>query len=153
MANGNLNVNQAGETGKNVLKLMKNQAVAEFSFKSSRKSITIATNFKTSSKHEEVFIDPNLLFQRLTAIGKNSKASQEHLFEFKLSPFTAPLAKSPTAIAPVFYNYLFSKLDIQEAGEKLLLGLYNRVNIGSLNKLRHKIFMEMVAGKSLVKPE
>ena len=98
MANGNLNIDQAGETGENVLKLMKNQAVAEFLFKSSRKSITMATNFKTSSKHEEVFIDPNLLFQRLTAIGKNSKASLEHLFKFKLSPFTAPLAKSPTAM-------------------------------------------------------
>ena len=56
-------------------------------------------------------------------------------------------------IAPVFYHHLFSKLDMQEAGEKLLLGLYNRVNIGSLNKLRHKIFMEKIAGKSLVKPE
>ena len=95
MANGNLNIDQAGETGENVLKLMKNQAVAEFLFKSSRKSITMATNFKPSSKLEEVFIDPNLLFQCLTAIGKNSKASLEHLFKFKLSPFTAPLAKSP----------------------------------------------------------
>ena len=34
-------------------------------------------------------------------------------------------------VAPIFYNHLSPKLDIPEAGEKLLLGLYNRVNIGS----------------------
>ena len=38
MANENFKVNQAGETGKNVLKLTENQTVAEFSFWSSWKS-------------------------------------------------------------------------------------------------------------------
>ena len=56
-------------------------------------------------------------------------------------------------VAPKFYNHLSSKLDIQEAGEKLLLGLYNRVNIGSLNKLIHKVFLEKVARKSVVKSQ
>ena len=56
-------------------------------------------------------------------------------------------------IAPIFYNHLSSKLDIQEAGEKLLFGLYNRVNIGSLNKLIHKVFLEKIARKSVVKPQ
>ena len=56
-------------------------------------------------------------------------------------------------VAPIFYNHLSSKLDIQEGGEVLLLGLCNRVNIVSLNNLRDKTFMEKVAGKSVVKPE
>ena len=56
-------------------------------------------------------------------------------------------------VAPIFYNHLSSKLNIQEVGEKLLLGLYSQDNIGSLNKLLHKIFMENVARKSVVKPE
>ena len=56
----------------------------------------MATKFKISSKHEEVFIDPNLLFQRLTAIGNNSKVSLEHLINFELSPFSATLARSLT---------------------------------------------------------
>ena len=38
-------------------------------------------------------------------------------------------------IAPILYNHLSSKLDLQKAVEKLLLGLYNLVNIRSLNKL------------------
>ena len=32
-------------------------------------------------------------------------------------------------LPPIFYNQLNSKLDIQEAGENLFFGLYNRVNI------------------------
>ena len=51
-----------------------------------------------SSKHKEVFIDPNLLLQHLTAIGKESKISLEHLFKFKLIQFSAALAKSTTEI-------------------------------------------------------
>ena len=56
-------------------------------------------------------------------------------------------------VAPVFYNHPSSKLDVQEAGGKLLLDLYNRVNIGSLNKLERKIFMKKVVGKSVVELE
>ena len=96
VANENINVDQAGEIKKNILNLMENEAVAEFSFKSSWKSLNITTKFKISLKHDEIFIDPNLLFQRLTAIGKNSKVSLEHLFKFELSPFPAALGKSPT---------------------------------------------------------
>ena len=55
----------------------------------------MATKFKVSSEHEKVFIDPNLLFQRLTAMKKNRKVSLEHLFKFELSPFPAALTKSP----------------------------------------------------------
>ena len=58
----------------------------------------MATKFKISSKREKVFIHPNLLFQHVTAIGKNSKFSLEHLFRFQLSPFPAAIAKSPTTM-------------------------------------------------------
>ena len=43
-------------------------------------------------------------------------------------------------------------LDTQEAGGKFF-GLYNRVKIRSLEKLGHKVFMKMVARKSVVKPK
>ena len=62
VANENFNIDKAGEIGKNVLKLMENQTVAQFSFKSSWKSFSMATKFKISSKHEEVFNHLNLLF-------------------------------------------------------------------------------------------
>ena len=52
-------------------------------------------------------------------------------------------------LAPIHYNHLSLKLDLQEAGGKKF-GLYNQVNIGSLKKLRHKIFM---AVKSVEKTE
>ena len=55
------------------------------------------------------------------------------------------IAKSPKLLniccdlPPTFCNQLNSKLDIQEAGENLFFGLYNRANITSLKKLRHKL--------------
>ena len=58
----------------------------------------MAIKFKIQSKRERVFIHPNLLFQRVTAIGKNSKVSMEHLFRFELSPFQAAIAKSHTKV-------------------------------------------------------
>ena len=56
-------------------------------------------------------------------------------------------------VVPIFYNHLSSKLYIKEVGKKLLLGLYSRNNIGSLNKVRHKISVENFAKTSVVKPE
>ena len=50
----------------------------------------------TSKCGEKVTIDPNLLFQRLTAIAANSKTDLEHIFSFELCPYPAALAKSPT---------------------------------------------------------
>ena len=100
MANENVNVDQAVEIGEKVLKLMENQAVAEFSFKSSWNPLTWHQNSKISSKHEEVFIDPNLLFQRFTTIVKNINVSLEHLIKLELSSLPAASAKFPTKNAP-----------------------------------------------------
>ena len=44
------------------------------------KSVNMVTNFKVSSKLEEVFLDPNSLFDRLVAIGKNLLKSKFRLF-------------------------------------------------------------------------
>ena len=96
VVNENFNVDQAGEIGRNVLKLMENQTLAQFSFKSSWKFFSMATKFKILAKYEEVLIDQNLLFQRLTAIEKNRQVNLENLFKFELSPFPLALVKSPT---------------------------------------------------------
>ena len=54
---------------------------------------------------------------------------------------------------PMFYDDLSTKLNIQEAGQKLSLGLHNQVNIELLNTLRLKIFMGKFARKFVVNPE
>ena len=46
-----------------------------------------------------------------------------------------------------------NKKEIEDAGIKLLLVIYNKKNVSSLNMLRYKIFMEKICGKSAVKPE
>lgn len=71
----------------------------------------MAKKFKISFKHEKVFIDPNLLFQHLAAIGKNSKVSLEHQFKFELSPFLAALAKCSTEMHSLDKSKLVESLN------------------------------------------
>lgn len=47
------------------------------------------------------------------------------------------IGKGKTEVASVFCNFMPSKSVMQEAGEKLLFSLYNRLNVGSLKKQRH----------------
>ena len=47
------------------------------------------------------------------------------------------IGKGKTEVASVFCNFMPSKSVIQEAAEKLLFSLHNRLNVGSLNKQRH----------------
>ena len=56
-------------------------------------------------------------------------------------------------VAGVFYNSVATKPAVEKAGEKLLLGIYNKKGIHCLNILRQKVFMEKVAGTTVVKPE
>ena len=79
-------------------------------------------------------------FFRICGIGKDKITKSPKLFNICWD------------LPPIFYNHVSSKLDIQEAGGKFL-GLNNRIKIRSLKKLRHKIFMKMVARKSVVKPK
>ena len=56
--------------------------------------------------------------------------------------------------AKVFYNENAARQDIVDAGQTILLELYNRRGVDSLDKLRHKTFMEKVgSGRSAVEPK
>ena len=56
-------------------------------------------------------------------------------------------------IAGVFYNSAATKPAVENAGEKLLLGIYNKRGIKCLNILRKTVFLEKVSGTTVVKPE
>ena len=79
-------------------------------------------------------------FFRICGIGKDKITKSLKLFNICCG------------LPSIFYNHLSSKLDTQEAEGKFF-GLYNRVKIRSLEKLGHKVFMKMVARKSVVKPK
>ena len=56
-------------------------------------------------------------------------------------------------VPAVFYYSAATKPAVVKAGEKLLLGIYNKKGIQCLNILPQKVFMEKVAGTTVVKPE
>ena len=53
----------------------------------------------------------------------------------------------------VFYNSAATKAQVEKAGGRLLLGIFNKKGIQCINILRQKVFMEKVAGTTVVKPE
>ena len=65
----------------------------------------------------------------------------------------AALLKVCQEVSPLFYQPNTNKEVISAADEKVLLTLYKRKGVNNLNTLRHKVFMEKVAGKKCVKPE
>ena len=66
---------------------------------------------------------------------------------------SAVLRKACEEAAVVFYSPVSSKNEIALAGQMLLLALYNRKNVATLDDLRSKIFMEKVDGINVIKPE
>ena len=76
---------------------------------------------------------------RIFGIGKSKLMSNTHLLT---------LCKEATKI---FYSAESTKEEIENTGVKLLLAIYNKSNVDSLNKLRYKTFMDKIRGTNAVK--
>ena len=64
------------------------------------------------------------------------------------------MSKRALSSAKVFYNENAAKQDIVDAGQTILLELYNRRAVDCLDKLRYKTFMQKVgSGRSAVEPK
>ena len=63
-----------------------------------------------SERGETISIDPNLLFQRLTAIATHGTTDMEHVFKFELCPYPASVAYSPLDPLPADKPKLFESL-------------------------------------------
>ena len=64
------------------------------------------------------------------------------------------MSKRSLSSAKVFYNENAAKQDIVDAGQTILLELYNRRGVDCLDKLRYETFMEKVgSGRSAVEPK
>ena len=101
MANEAVNIDHAAEVGAEILKNVASKKVSELTFKTSWKGINMAHKLNiTLASGDTVSVDYNLLFQRLTAIATNSKPDLEHVFDFDLSPYPAPLARSTREMLP-----------------------------------------------------
>ena len=101
VANEAVNIDHAAEVGAEILKNVASKNVSEVTFKTSWKGINMAHKLNiTSASGDTVSVDTNLLFQRLTAIATNSKPDLEHVFDFDLSPYPAPLARPTREMLP-----------------------------------------------------
>ena len=112
VAKGKVNIHRASEVGHEVLKRFENNKVSGFVFKTEWKAVNMANKLNITSECGEVItVDPNLLFQRLTAITTHGKTDMQHVFEFELCPYAAPLAKSVTKMLPADKPKLLENLE------------------------------------------
>ena len=87
--------------GEKILADMEGKTVAEYTFKKTSQAVNMAQTFKMATSDGEMDIDPNLLFQRLTAILLSCRKNDVEidlsgLFSFSLCPYPAALASSPS---------------------------------------------------------
>ena len=92
-----VNVDTAITVGSNILSEMLTKSVANYHFKTSLKAVNLVWKICISDKDESVSVDPNLLFQCLTAIllhGKNNdnQINLSNLFSYSLCAYPASLA-------------------------------------------------------------
>ena len=63
------------------------------------------------------------------------------------------LRQSCVEAASAFYTPDSTKAEVANAGEKLLISIYNRNDTNSLDKLRAKMFLQKVDGKNSINSE
>ncbi|KAH3712649.1 hypothetical protein DPMN_072402 [Dreissena polymorpha] len=73
---------------------MLHKTVLEYSFKRTSQAVTLSSKSKVKVNGETVHIDPQLLFQRLTAAADRLYDSQEEIFKYELCSFPSSLFES-----------------------------------------------------------
>lgn len=79
-----VNAYKAEEIGNSVLQTMVGKNVFDFSFKKSQKAVTLNTTPAVKLDGENVNVDPQLLFQRLTAASQRSVEDIPQVFSYEL---------------------------------------------------------------------
>ncbi|WAR13479.1 hypothetical protein MAR_027659 [Mya arenaria] len=90
----NVNVDTAKRIGEAILKNMKGKTVASHSFKRSGKAVTLGTKNAVKIGDEDIYVDPQLLFQRLMTVSDASLDNPFEVFKYELSAVPAALFDS-----------------------------------------------------------
>ncbi|WAR13570.1 hypothetical protein MAR_027750 [Mya arenaria] len=90
----NVNVDTAKRIGEAILKEMEGKTVASHSFKRSSKAVTLGTKNAVKIGDEEIYVDPQLLFQRLLTVSDASLDNPFEVFKYELSAVPAALFDS-----------------------------------------------------------
>lgn len=92
VADNDANADAAKSIGEKIIQSMAGQLVSEISFK--RKDLVVPLDIKgTSNSNVTQFskIDPQLMFQRLTAVGSETLKTTAELFQYELSSFPSSM--------------------------------------------------------------
>jgi hypothetical protein len=81
-----VNVDNAKETGKQILHNFTGQSVCDVSFKKSNQAVTMATVSALKIGEDVVHVDPQLLFQRVLAVVREERVRLEDIFTYMSSP-------------------------------------------------------------------
>ena len=97
-----VDVHKAGEIGNKILQNMNGKSIKEFSFSRSMQAKTMAASSKNAVQIESdvVVVDPQLLFQRLTAAAESMSYNNRDLFRYELSSFPTSLFETPFILRP-----------------------------------------------------
>ena len=109
-ANEKVNVDEAVRCGEKILKDMEGKTANEFKFSIAMKAVNMAHKFKVKANGTDVEVDPDLLFQRLTAMVLSSRNKDfGDLFSYELRQYSS-LAKSSTELNDVSKSDLLAEL-------------------------------------------
>lgn len=93
-ANEGVNVDRALQVGQSILESMVGQNIQEYSFKRKCQAVTLGSKTAVTIKGEEVQVDPQLLFQRLTIIANNDDNPAD-AFKYEMCSYPPALFESP----------------------------------------------------------
>ena len=94
VADKSVNVDDAVNVGRKIVQSMKDQEIGDFVFKRSNQVVTFTSKIGAKVGDETISVDPQLLFQRLTAVGNLLMEDTGNMFSYELSTFPSSLFES-----------------------------------------------------------
>ena len=91
VADKSVNVDDAVNVGRKIVQSMKDQEIGDFVFKRSNQVVTFTSKIGAKVGDETISVDPQLLFQRLTAVGNLLMEDTGNMFSYELSTFPSSL--------------------------------------------------------------
>ena len=91
-----VNAHNTKEVGEQILKKMTGQKITEHSFKRTDQVATMASKNLVKIDEDVVYVDPQLLFQRLVSAVDNIHENKSEVFKYELSSYPSSLFESLT---------------------------------------------------------
>ena len=85
VADNKVNAYDAKATGQEIISSMENKSIYQYTFKRSKQVVTMSSDPCTKTRENVVDVDPQLLFQRITAVSMSGHDDYPDLFKYELA--------------------------------------------------------------------